>query len=88
LSPPVAPIAKAMPGWHAYIAGLEQTEVWFDTASLGAPFVGLYSPAVGVIQGNYTAVLGPSATTSVSLSQTGVVPWGYGVSQIHCSSEY
>jgi len=74
LGPFFAPIAKAMPGWHAYIGGAELTEVLFDSATGGAPFVGLYSPAVGVIQGNYTAVLGPSAMTSVSLSQTGVVP--------------
>jgi len=42
LGPFFAPIAKAMPGRHAYFGGLEQTEVQFDSISLGAPFVGLY----------------------------------------------
>ena len=74
LSPPSAPIAKAMPGWHAYIGETEQTEVLFNSATGGAPYLGLFSPAIEVLQGNYTAVLGPSIMTSVSLSQSGVVP--------------
>src|SRR5262245_15271826 len=65
-----------MPGWHAYIGGVEQTDVLFNSATLGAPFLSLFSRELpgSTLQGNYTAVLGPSAMTSVSLSQTGIVP--------------
>jgi hypothetical protein len=69
-------ISVALPGWRAFFGTDEQTNVLFNTQTLGAPFVGL-SGTSSVLQDNFSVVLVPGADAepgSATLSQDGHIP--------------
>ena len=93
LSSGSVPAANAFPGWTAYIGGVQQSSVIYNTIPLDDAVVtlqGLNSDALTPIQGNYTAWLFGSSSfasqqQSAGLGQTGQITinaeslifWGY-----------
>jgi hypothetical protein len=87
------PAANAFPGWTAYIAGVQQSSVIYDTIPLDNAAVtlqGTNSDSLMPIQGDFTAWLFGSSSfasqqQSAGLGQTGQIPvnaeslifWGY-----------
>lgn len=72
------PTSNAIPGWAAYIGTNVQTDIVYNELSLGAPSVAIFGtngipPA---LDGAYSIDLygGAGSSTSVSISQTGLVP--------------
>ena len=73
----LASAASALPYWTAYIGGVQQTEVWYNGVSTGAPQISLLGPALGPIDGDYSVLLtGSFPASTPSISQTGVIPAG------------
>lgn len=71
------PIANALPSWHGYLAGIEQTSVFCcGHTTAGSPSLNLLSIDFRdpVLQGHYSVGLGSSAMSDVSISQTGFIP--------------
>jgi len=72
------PVANALPFWTVYYGDVQQTQVDYNVVTSGTSIVsligGTYLPA---IDGNYSVYLeeGVSAS-SVSISQTGLIPLG------------
>jgi hypothetical protein len=74
--------ASAFPGWQTLIGTTPTSVVYLDGKSAGSPLISLVNndPSEGLapLQGNYSAYLIsasiPAARTSVTLSQTGIVP--------------
>ncbi len=71
------PISSALPGWTG------PSLIWYDTLSLGGALVSINDTNTGFgfvpIQGRYSAYLfsqGLNSPTSVTISQTGLVPGG------------
>jgi len=85
-------VSAAIPGWTAYVGGVPQTDIFYNTMSLGAAAIDL-EPTNGIapvpqIQGNYYVDIQGSAFTTpatAAIGQTGQVPlnalyllfWGY-----------
>jgi hypothetical protein len=73
--------SSALPSWTVTIGGVEQTQVYYNAASTGAPAVTLLgprppSPAFPVIDGNYSVLLQGASSAIASISQTGQIPSG------------
>ena len=86
------PTTNAMPGWTAYVGGIQGSQVVYNTRPLDAAevtFQGTNSDSLAPIQGNYTVELfGASMFApqqSAAIGQTGQIPlnarslvfWGY-----------
>lgn len=82
--PTYVPITQALPGWSAYLGVDALTEAIHNNITVGSPAVLIYGPDMpysrsGRIEGDFTAVLftgSASSGPSLSISQTGLVPWG------------
>jgi hypothetical protein len=85
--------ASAFPGWQTLIGTTSTSVVLYDAVSIGAPDIAIIDDKTGYvpIQGNYTAYLMSatlgSQSTSVSLTQTGIVPAGTESIQLDANQE-
>lgn len=80
------PASEAFSGWTALLGGVPQTHVLYNTITVGAGSVDLFStfpPRAGtensggqVISGRYTAGLQGGALGEAALAQTGTIPTG------------
>jgi hypothetical protein len=74
----LVPTASAFPGWQALIGTTPTSTVGYDAETLSVASISINNGAL--IQGSYTAFLQSavvgSQSTSVTLSQTGLVPTG------------
>jgi hypothetical protein len=89
-SPPAAypnpvPVASALPGWTAYLGESQQSQVEYNTTTLGVASISLLGPTwnenfPGIISGNYSVVLqsGLDNTETIqenaSIAQLGTIP--------------
>jgi hypothetical protein len=77
-----APISARLPGWSGYIGGFQQTAAYYDLSGLDSSRISIIDhgwssfPEIGVIEGNYTALLAAGLFGDPTLSQTGLVPSG------------
>jgi hypothetical protein len=78
-------VANALPGWTVDYGNVQQSQFYYNAASLGAAQVTLfangYSGIVGpIIDGDFSVLLQPGALNGafadVSISQTGQIPQG------------
>lgn len=69
-------ITDALPGWRGYIAGVEQTNIFYIFEALSSAQIALRARDAGAstLQGNYSVFLGPSPMSEVTLSQTAQIP--------------
>jgi len=69
--------ANAIPDWTAEIGGVQQTEIYQNGFSTGAPEISLLTPnpQQPPIDGEYSVLL-ESSTAGTSISQTGLIPSG------------
>jgi hypothetical protein len=80
--PGFVPTTSAFPDWQALIGASPASAVLYDDVSIGAPEIAIMDDKTGYvpIQGSYTAYLMSAVvgtvSTSVTLSQTGLVPTG------------
>ncbi len=80
----LVPVTDALPGWSVSIGNVEQTSLYYNSISLGAPNVSVlhsnffYGSAITAIDGNFSALLqaGYAGTNfyPALISQTGLVP--------------
>jgi len=90
-APTYVPEASALPGWSAAVDSEQLTQVLQNTITFGEASVDILGPnypaaalsALGVIDGNYTAVLqsggdpqNSSVLVNASIDQTGLIPLG------------
>jgi hypothetical protein len=70
------PIESALPYWHGYVAGVEQTSVFYLNSTAGSAFLAIWAKDVGfpTLEGNYSAAMIPSPSSAVTISQTGHIP--------------
>jgi hypothetical protein len=74
------PTSDALPGWAAYIGGIQIDRVVYNGISLGAAMISFHGPEssmVPVIQGQYRVYLQPGwgpDFTHVAIAQTGTIP--------------
>lgn len=72
------PASDAIPGWTAYIGTTTQTDIVYNELSLGAPSIAIMGTNGGpaALDGAYSIDLygGAGPSTSVSISQTALVP--------------
>jgi hypothetical protein len=68
-----ATAASAFPDWIVSYDGSQQSQVFYNTESLGAAMVCLEGTAEGAIDGNYSAFL-QAYFGGASISQTGLIP--------------
>ena len=69
--------SNAIPGWAAYINGSAQTDIIYNTTSLGAAEISLFGPGSGqpILGGKYSLELyGGAVGAPASIVQTGLVP--------------
>lgn len=73
------PITNALPGWSAYVGGIQLDRVAYNTVSLGAASVSFQGP--GSLQpafdGDYFVILQvqvPGGTPDAAIAQTGQIP--------------
>jgi hypothetical protein len=73
---------SAFPGWQEFYGSIPTSVVSYDAATIGAANIAIVDDKSGYVpfQGNYMAFLEgattPGLSTSVTLSQTGMVPTG------------
>jgi hypothetical protein len=78
--PTAVPATNGIPGWTAYVNGISQAYIPYNTVSLGAPSVDLEGTNSGFnpIQGNYFVYLQPDTSgqpsQSAAIGQTGHIP--------------
>ena|ERR1022692_2494787 len=78
------PISAGLPRWNGYIAGVQQTNAYYNISGLDTSRISIidtnwsfpYGQYAGVIQGAYTALLSAGLGGDSTLSQTGLVPSG------------
>jgi len=72
--------ASALPDWSVYDTGVQQTEIIYNGISTGATAVTLVGTADAYVQpidGNFSVILqGIVPGSSISISQTGLIPAG------------
>jgi hypothetical protein len=71
------PVTSALSDWTVTIGGVQQTDVGYNAFSTGASAVSLIGPGgpTPAIDGNFSVLLTGSSST-VSISQTGLIPAG------------
>ena len=87
----MVPTANAIPGWEAYLDGVEQPSIVYDTIGLDSASISLYdrkSPDYLPLRGNYSVLLkGPTQFAPqipVAIGQTGLIP-GDAKSLVFCT---
>lgn len=75
----MVPVTNALPGWAAYVGGIQLDRVVYNTVSLGAAAVSLHGPGSlePAFDGNYCVILQvqvPGGTPNAAISQTGEIP--------------
>ena len=85
--PVVVPVGNALPGWTVYQSGIQQSQMFYNGVSLGAPLVTLVGPSTGgngftgsghpALAGNYSATVDDGEASegpTAAIAQTGFVP--------------
>jgi hypothetical protein len=72
-------VSSALPSWTVYYGSSQQSQMGYQSFSLGATFVSLLTPGsnpvFNSINGNYSVLLqGGVTSTDASIVQTGIVP--------------
>jgi hypothetical protein len=78
-------VGSALPGWSAYVGGIQASSILHNSQTLASAFVGIWGPQSlpgTVFQGSYAVALGadfdsnPATRRSAAISQTGQIPVG------------
>jgi hypothetical protein len=84
--PNPVPISSAMPDWTGYLGVTQQSQVQYNTTTLGSASISLLGPTwdasfPGIISGNYSVVLqsgldpnNEAIQDNASIAQTGTIP--------------
>lgn len=84
--PNPVPITSAMPGWTAYLGTTQQSQVQYNTTTLGEASIAVIGPTwttinPGIIDGNYSVILqagddpiNEAIRDNASIEQNGTVP--------------